>query len=61
MIDPQGVYDMAGLPLEVVPAGTRWKVRLPGAPDGYEPALRRLDDFSFEMERAARRRCADIR
>jgi hypothetical protein len=51
MIDPQGVYDMAGLPLEVVPAGTRWKVRLPGAPDGYEPALRRLDDFSFEMER----------
>jgi hypothetical protein len=51
MIDPSGVYQLGAFPMEVVPDGESWKLVLPGAPKGFEPALTRLGDTSFQIVR----------
>jgi hypothetical protein len=51
VIDPSGVYQVAGLRIEVIPDGHDWKLVFGGVPGGFEPGLVRLDDSSFKVER----------
>ena len=51
MIDPAGVYEINGLPLEVLEEGAQWKLVLAGVPEGFEPGLIRVDDSTFRVER----------
>ena len=37
--------------MEVVPDGESWKLIMPGAPRGFEPALTRLSDTTFQIVR----------
>jgi hypothetical protein len=51
VIDPAGVYEINGLPIEVLPDGAQWKLVLAGVPEGFEPGLIRVDDSTFRVER----------
>lgn len=51
MIDPTGVFEIAGLMAEITRDGSSWRVVFGGAPPGFEPALIRVDETSFVMER----------